>query len=73
MYQHVKRLIDIVLSLGAIVVLSPVLLVLAVLIKLDSKGPVAHLLHGGAVQSLFKLRQFRFFGGNLAGNAADLV
>ena len=40
MYQHVKRLIDIVLSLGAIVVLSPVLLVLAVLIKLDSKGPV---------------------------------
>ena len=40
MYQHFKRLIDIVLSLGAIVVLSPVLLVLAVLIKLDSKGPV---------------------------------
>ena len=40
MYQHIKRLIDIVLSLGAIVVLSPVLLLLAVLIKLDSKGPV---------------------------------
>ena len=40
MYQHVKRLIDIVLSLGAIVVLSPVLILLAVLIKLDSKGPV---------------------------------
>ncbi|MBQ6897041.1 MAG: sugar transferase [Oscillospiraceae bacterium] len=40
MYQYIKRLIDIVLSLGAIVVLSPVLIVLAVLIKLDSKGPV---------------------------------
>lgn len=40
MYQYIKRLIDIILSLGAIVVLSPVLLVLAVLIKLDSKGPV---------------------------------
>ncbi|MBR2029112.1 MAG: sugar transferase [Oscillospiraceae bacterium] len=40
MYQYFKRLIDIVLSLGAIVVLSPVLLLLAVLIKLDSKGPV---------------------------------
>ena len=40
MYQYVKRFFDIVLSLGAIVVLSPVLLVLAVLIKLDSKGPV---------------------------------
>jgi O-antigen biosynthesis protein WbqP len=40
MYQYFKRLIDIVLSLGAIVVLSPVLIILAVLIKLDSKGPV---------------------------------
>lgn len=40
MYQYIKRFIDIVLSLGAIVFLSPVLLVLAVLIKLDSKGPV---------------------------------
>ena len=40
MYQYIKRLIDIVLSLGAIIVLSPVLLVLAVIIKLDSKGPV---------------------------------
>ena len=36
-------------------------------------GLDAHLLHGGAVQGLFKLRQFRFFGGDLAGNAADLV
>lgn len=40
MYQYIKRFIDIVLSLGAIVFLSPVLLVLAVLVKLDSKGPV---------------------------------
>ena len=40
MYQYTKRFIDIVLSLGAIVFLSPVLIVLAVLIKLDSKGPV---------------------------------
>ena len=40
MYQYVKRFIDIVLSLCAIIVLSPVLCVLAVLIKLDSKGPV---------------------------------
>ena len=40
MYQYVKRFFDIVLSLGAIVVLSPVLLLLAILIKADSKGPV---------------------------------
>ena len=40
MYQYVKRFFDIVLSLGAIIVLSPLLIILAVLIKLDSKGPV---------------------------------
>ena len=40
MYQYIKRFFDIVLSLGAIVVLSPVLLLLAILIKADSKGPV---------------------------------
>ena len=40
MYQYIKRFFDIVLSLGAIVVLSPVLLLLAILIKIDSKGPV---------------------------------
>ena len=40
MYQYIKRLMDIVLSLCAIIALSPVLLLLAVLIKADSKGPV---------------------------------
>lgn len=40
-YQHaIKRVLDIVLSLAAIICLSPVLLLLAILIKLDSKGPV---------------------------------
>lgn len=36
----VKRIADILLSLVLIVVLSPVLLVIAVLIKIDSPGPV---------------------------------
>ena len=41
MYQKFfKRLIDIILSFGGIIVLSPILLVLAVAIKLDSAGPV---------------------------------
>ena len=41
MYVHFfKRLIDIVLSLLGIVLLSPLLLLIALLIKLDSKGPV---------------------------------
>ena len=41
MYRSfLKRLIDVVLSLIGLVVLSPVFLIIAVLIKLDSKGPV---------------------------------
>ncbi len=41
MYKNFfKRLIDIVLSAAGLLVLSPVLLVIAVLIKADSKGPI---------------------------------
>lgn len=41
MYVHFfKRLIDIVLSLVGIVLLTPLLLLIALLIKLDSPGPV---------------------------------
>ncbi|MDG4478663.1 sugar transferase [Streptococcus parasuis] len=40
MYPILKRVIDIVISGLAIVVLSPVLLLIAIAIKLDSKGPV---------------------------------
>ena len=40
MYKYFKRFLDIVLSAGALLALSPVLLVIAILIKLDSKGPV---------------------------------
>lgn len=39
MYPFFKRLLDIVLSLAALAALLPVLIVLAVLIKLDSPGP----------------------------------
>ena len=35
-----KRLFDIVMSLLGIIVASPILIILAILIKLDSKGPV---------------------------------
>ena len=41
MYKNFfKRLIDILLSAAGLLVLSPILLVIAILIKLDSKGPV---------------------------------
>ena len=41
MYKNIiKRLFDIVVSFFAIIILSPILLALALWIKLDSKGPV---------------------------------
>lgn len=41
MYKNgVKRLIDFLLSLCGIIVLSPLLIILSIWIKLDSKGPV---------------------------------
>ena len=35
-----KRLLDLTISIGALIVLSPILLIIAILIKLDSKGPI---------------------------------
>jgi len=40
MYRYFKRFFDIILSLIVLIVLSPVLLIIAILIKIDSKGPV---------------------------------
>ena len=40
MYPIFKRLIDFIIAGVALIVLSPFLLITAILIKLDSKGPV---------------------------------
>lgn len=40
MYDVVKRIIDIVCSMLGIICLSPILLIVSIIIKLDSKGPV---------------------------------
>lgn len=40
MYQVVKRIIDLVLSGVALIVLSPIFLILAILIKKESEGPI---------------------------------
>jgi O-antigen biosynthesis protein WbqP len=39
-YPKIKRLIDFTLSLIAILILWPIFLIIAILIKLDSKGPI---------------------------------
>lgn len=40
MYIRLKRFIDIILSLIGLVILSPIFLILIILIKIDSKGPI---------------------------------
>ncbi len=40
MYRVIKRIFDFVLSLVALVILSPIFLILVIAIKLDSKGPI---------------------------------
>ena len=59
-YYSVKRIIDIIGSSLGIVLLSPVFLILAILIKLDSKGPVFYghrrLGKGGKTIKVYKFR-----------------
>ncbi len=59
-YFLIKRIMDIILSGGAIIVLSPVLLVISVVIKLDSKGPVLFKQKRvGKNKKLFEIWKFR--------------
>lgn len=59
-YPIIKRLLDFILSLITLIILSPLLLVVALLIKLDSKGPVFYTqLRPGKNQKLFKVYKFR--------------
>ena len=56
----VKRLMDIVVSLTALIILAPVFLLLAVLIRLDSPGPVFFCQERAGRQSkLFRMYKFR--------------
>ncbi len=58
--KYVKRLIDIVLSFGGLVVLSPVFLVLALWIVIDDPGPVLFTQKRiGKDKQYFKLHKFR--------------
>ncbi|MDL2214312.1 sugar transferase [Clostridia bacterium OttesenSCG-928-O13] len=61
MYKRVvKRIIDVILSFLALIVLSPVFLILAVAIKIDSKGPVFFTQKRvGKDKSYFKIYKFR--------------
>ncbi|WP_077619742.1 sugar transferase [Bacillus sinesaloumensis] len=56
----IKRLFDIVVSLIGLVILSPLLLIIAILIKVDSKGPVFFKqVRVGQHEKEFKILKFR--------------
>ena len=60
MYQKVKRLLDILISLIALVVLSPVLLATALLVRVRLGSPVIfHQERPGYHEKIFKLCKFR--------------
>lgn len=69
MYEFFKRLIDIVCSLFALIILAPILLLVAAAIKLESKGPVIfEQKRVGLNNKLFKMYKFR----SMVVNAEEL-
>lgn len=69
-YKSIKRIIDIILSFIGLIVLSPVFLIVAIAIKLDSKGPV-FFLHSrlGKNGKTIKIYKFR----TMCDHAEDMI
>lgn len=61
LYDFLKRLLDIILAVFLIIVFSPVFLIIAIFIKLDSSGPILADTPGrvGKNDRLFKMYKFR--------------
>ena len=58
--KYVKRILDFTLSLLALIVLSPIMIILAIIIKIDSKGPIFFLQERlGRNGKVFKIIKFR--------------
>lgn len=69
-YMSVKRVFDLVISTIGLIILSPIFLILAIIVKLDSKGPVffAHTRYGKNGKK-FKMYKFR----TMYENAQDRI
>lgn len=58
--KYIKRILDFILSLLATIVLSPLFLVIAIIIKIDSRGPTFFLQERlGKDGKVFKIIKFR--------------
>ena len=68
-YCFIKRLVDILCSFIGLIILSPLLLIVSILIKLDSKGPVFFVQERiGRYGNKFKMYKFR----SMVENAEEL-
>jgi len=69
-YMSVERVFDLVISTIGLIILSPIFLILAIIVKLDSKGPVffAHTRYGKNGKK-FKMYKFR----TMYENAQDMI
>lgn len=58
--RYIKRIIDLVLSIIATIILSPLILIISILIKIDSKGPIFFLQERlGKEGKAFRIIKFR--------------
>ena len=58
--RYIKRMIDLVLSIIATIILSPLILIISILIKIDSKGPIFFLQERlGKNGKVFRIIKFR--------------
>ncbi len=68
-YECIKRIFDLVVSLAAIIVLSPVLLVIALAIRLEDRGPILYCAQRvgrhGKVITVYKFRSMRMHADRL--------
>lgn len=68
-YEFLKRLMDIICSMSALIVLAPILIVVVILIKIESKGPVIFSQERvGINNKKFKMYKFR----SMVVNAEDM-
>ncbi len=58
--KYIKRVLDLILSLMALIILMPLMIIIAILIKINSKGPVFFLQERlGKDGKVFKIIKFR--------------
>lgn len=72
--KNIKRLMDIVLSVFALILLSPLMVVLAVLVRLDSPGPVIYRQERIGIHKMpFILYKFRSMRSDAESNGIPLL